>query len=575
MPVYYDAAEVYFDKYTYSRTTNLSAIQFSNNFTLIFDMYSDDWNKPFSYQLIGNYSNDGFGIFNINYLTPTLFVNAVSSLRITNLNFNILNTVELPASATAVIRKEGFNDYYVLYAHGTFKKYNNLNVEIYSVYNSLLSELFDYDYDDTYAYFLVNTNPGRSILRINLDTGNIQDVIADAEVEKKVYGTILSRVTTINVYNDALYLTGQTRSKRTGSTIFFKDNNQIYRWKNITNALFDVLPVFESISQLNNYNIDLEGNIWILHGNNCISKFDSNLVFVTSASTVNYANSCVSIDFAYELENNAIVKTAIVQSLSTEGSGHTQFLKLNDNAEIYKNYKLYNVPYVGIPLTQTDYLREYILDTYPPASINFKFKLINSLNSLDYASTNLIYNLSSLDPGYHNFCYRVDTYQGTVYLIIDNQIVASDTFTPRKYEFSDLIDRPFFIGTAPYTYSIPIFEYLKDNNFNTNGISIKNFYLYSEPLNYFDIAFHTKANATTIQDIVFDAACGRRNYLEEIERYFKFSIPGHKSTLMNIVLKNSGIFNDELKTEIEKRIYKILEKSVPVYIKINEIKWSN
>ena len=70
-------------------------------------------------------------------------------------------------------------------------------------------------------------------------------------------------------------------------------------------------------------------------------------------------------------------------------------------------------------------------------------------------------------------------------------------------------------------------------------------------------------------------ACGRRNYLEEIERYFKFQIPGNKSTLMNIVLKNSGITNKDLRFEIEKRIYTLLAKTVPAYIKVNNIKWSN
>jgi len=575
MSVYYDTEEVYFDKYTYSKTTNLSSIQYSNNFTLVFDMYADDWNKPFSYQLIGNYSNDGFGIFNINYLTPTLFINSASALVITNLNFDILNTVELPASAIAVIRKEGFNDYFILYDTGIFIKYTNLNVEVYSVYNSLLTELLDYDYDEKYAYFLVNTNPGRSILRIELDTGSIQDVIADTDVEKKVYGTILSRATTINLYDDKLYLTGKNNSKRVKSTIYFVDGNSIYKWKNITSPFFDVSEVFQSQTILNNYNIDLDGNIWILHNNTNVSKFDSTLVFIASASTINFAKSCTSIDFTYELENNTIVKTALVQSISSSGSYHTQFLKMNDNLEIFKDYKIYYIPSVNIPLTQTSYLREYILDLYPKSSINFKLKLVNSLNNLDYAYVNLVYNLSTLDPGYHNFCFRVDTYTGTAYFLIDNQIVANDTFKPRKYEFSNLIDRPFFIGTAPYTNSLPLFEFLKDNNFNTTGITMKNFYLYSEPLNYFDIAFHAKANSGEIQDIVFDTACGRRNYLEEIERYFKFSIPGNKSTLMNIVLKNSSILNDELKLEIEKRIYSILAKTVPAYIKINEIKWSN
>ena len=187
----------------------------------------------------------------------------------------------------------------------------------------------------------------------------------------------------------------------------------------------------------------------------------------------------------------------------------------------------------------------------------------------------MVYNLSAVDPGWHNFVFRVDTYYGNAYFLIDNQIVGYQEFAPRKYGFSGIIDRPFFIGTSPYSNSIPLFEYIKDNDFNARNISIKNFYLYSDALNYFDIAFHAKANSANIQDLIFDMACGRRNYLEEIERYFKFQIPGNKSTLMNIVLKNSGITNKDLRFEIEKRIYTLLAKTVPAYIKVNNIKWSN
>jgi len=159
--------------------------------------------------------------------------------------------------------------------------------------------------------------------------------------------------------------------------------------------------------------------------------------------------------------------------------------------------------------------------------------------------------------------------------IIDGHVVQQQTFQPRKYQFSDLITRPFFIGTCPYTNSIPIFEYIKNNSFNTRHVKMKNFYLYSTPINYFDIAFHSKADRDNIQDIVFNVACGKRNYIEEIERYFKFTLPGHKSTVMNVVLRNSGIFNRDLQLEIEKRILLVLKNSVPAYVKINSIKWSN
>jgi hypothetical protein len=85
---------------------------------------------------------------------------------------------------------------------------------------------------------------------------------------------------------------------------------------------------------------------------------------------------------------------------------------------------------------------------------------------------------------------------------------------------------------------------------------------------------HTR-KGMEIHDIRFDVACGRRNYLEEIERYFKLNPPGSKSTLYNVTIRNSGITDPELKLQLEKRVLSLLRDSAPVYTKLSKIKWSN
>ena len=565
-----------FNKTSYAITNNLSAIQDSNNFTVIFDAYNSDWTRPFAYQLLGNYSNDGFGVYNVNYLTPTIFMFAGSALNITNLNFDTLHTVEMPASATAIIRREGFNDYFVLFTDGTFTKYNNNNVQVYAFNTPALASIVDYDHDEDNAYFLVNTHPGRLLYQVYLDTGRVEDVTATINYER--YLTSLSNATTLNVYDDTLYLTGGSKARRIGTDIYFKiGTNAVYKWENILNvANKNVTQVFASSTQINSFNIDMDGNIWLLYSNNQFAKFNSSHVFQISGYIPNLSGVGLDIDFTYELDNNnGLDSHAIVYAMSSVASKNVAFYKYNSYGTLVSTFNYYNLSAVTLPLINTDFLREYVRDLYPDANLNFKLKFVNAFNPFDVSYLNMVYNLSAVDPGWHNFVFRVDTYYGNAYFLIDNQIVGYQEFAPRKYGFSGIIERPFFVGTSPYSNSIPLFEYIKDNDFNTRNISIKNFYLYSDALNYFDIAFHAKANSANIQDLIFDMACGRRNYLEEIERYFKFQIPGNKSTLMNIVLKNSGITNKDLRFEIEKRIYTLLAKTVPAYIKVNNIKWSN
>jgi len=130
------------------------------------------------------------------------------------------------------------------------------------------------------------------------------------------------------------------------------------------------------------------------------------------------------------------------------------------------------------------------------------------------------------------------------------------------------------VGSACFNNSTPLFKYLQKISYLTENISIRNFYIYNTPLNDYDIIMHAR-QSRDIHDIHFDAACGRRNYLEEIERYFKANLPGSKSTQYNVVIRNTGITDTGLRAAIEARINTVLANSAPVYSKLNTIKWVN
>ena len=93
-------------------------------------------------------------------------------------------------------------------------------------------------------------------------------------------------------------------------------------------------------------------------------------------------------------------------------------------------------------------------------------------------------------------------------------------------------------------------------------------------MNDFDIKFLAR-QGMNIQDLVVNLPCGRRNYVEEIERYFKASVPGSKSTLYNLIITNSGITDPALQSALQTRILAELKNSAPAYSQINSIKWIN
>ena len=565
--------EYVFNNNAYSVTNNLSSIQDSNEFTIIFDAYNNNWLLPFAYQVLGNYCNDGFGLFNFNNLTPALFISSLSSIKTTNLNLKILDTLELPASANALITLEGFDFFFVITSDGYFRKYNNKNGLVYKVFNNRFKTIYGYDYDSKNCYVLGKDLFSNTafLYKIELDSGEVTQIFTGYSFYfLNVPSSNIGNSRTVNFYNDAFYFTAGSKTERIEDQIYAKINNSIYKWSLPSSTNYIV--AFSASNSLQTFNIDLSGNIWIAYDNYKLAKYDSSRSLVLSAVSPLTGATINNINFGYELSNSSIKQNVYVASISADNSAI--FSKYNNvgNLETYKIYP--NNGPVNLDFTQNRYLRTYIAESYPQSSLNLKLKLTNTYNPLDVQNVNLIYNLTALDPGYHNFAIRFDSYVGTLHFIIDGQIVNSSKFTPRKYSFSDLIYRPFFFGTSNYSNNITISEFLNNPSFNAQNLTVKNFYLYNQALNYFDIIFHTRLSES-IEDVVFDLACGRRNYLDEIERYFKFRVPGNKSALMNIILRNSGINNADLQKEMEKRIYALLAKTAPAYIKINNIEWSN
>lgn len=169
---------------------------------------------------------------------------------------------------------------------------------------------------------------------------------------------------------------------------------------------------------------------------------------------------------------------------------------------------------------------------------------------------------------------RVDTYAGQAHFFINGQIVGSEKFPQRKYQFNNFSRRPFLVGSTSYGNSSPLFKYLNNNEELVENLKIKHFNVYSAALMDADIMMLAKQDLV-IQDLHFNVPCGRRNYLEEIERYFKNRTPNSKSTFYNIIIQNSGITDSGLRTGLEARIVDKLKQLAPAYTKLNTIKWIN
>jgi hypothetical protein len=661
----------------YAITDSLSGIQNSNQFTLCFDMYNKDWSVPFANQIIGNLLDDGFGVFNENVITPTIFVNSVTGLDVLNTDFTKIDTVTYPATALAFLRPSFVKKYSVVFSDGYLRQYtcdNRLSKQTYSPY---LSSVVDVANTDTMAYMISLSSTSIALLSANLITNNV-GLINTASINLSSYvagvGQVspLSSSRSVMYYNNNFYFTPSTTAKRISNVIYYiTDNGKSLNSWDISGTLAYPITISQpttafrispsSSATVQDFNIDFDGNIWILSNSNKYYKFTQNNVLllsgaltsstpitttvtitgngkttafpITAATILAPQDLTVTVNqqtlrplFDYSLSGNNVVTLInpllsgyfatiqYTQNLDTFANNNISFISEFYNGNYYNNvlfarvgrtYKtlsntvtalstspayqflvydttgnqlsstFYFTPSSNrLALTNTDYLREYVQGTYPPANLNIKAVTTNVYDNTDVSTNEIIFNLSALDPGYHHFTIRFDSYNGYMSLFVDAQLIQTLQFTPRKYHFSNLIYRPFLIGSSNFNNSKPLFEYLQKNLYLAESIKIKNFYLYDTPLNDYDIIMHARQSGS-MHDLHFDIPCGRRGYLEEIERYFKADLPGSKSTQYNVVLRNTGITDPTLQSLIEQRVLKTLINSAPIYTKLNKIKWVN
>jgi hypothetical protein len=643
--VYSEATEYnnfYFDGTKYGITSTLSAIHESNQFTLIFDAFSSDWSKPLANQIIGNYDRDGFGIFNEKIVTPTLFINSMSSIYVTNIDFKILNQVAVASNISALIRTQGLNDFFGIFKDNRFRRFNlsysEIRRSVSNISSNILGSILNYDYDENNCYAIIfNSSDDKRFIKLDLNTNEVIDITFFTSPERKMaLGLNESSANTINLYNNVLYLTPGIKSERCFNNIFYLEKNgkNLLKWSEINTTGLNTITAFRSNTGIQDFSLDFNNNVWILYNDNKFAKYTADREFLLSGTlgADNYTN--FKIEFTSDFNLGELNQHALIVQQSYKGdkknikfnkvsmSGKIETVEyfdkwsplgtvyicnsaLNGNVFNYppllnkfnsgfienqittqSDYTLlttlcsslipffYKIDNNGLNIANSNFLRSFVKEKYPESSINIRAQLTNIFNINDTVSTELAFNLSGLDAGYHNFAVRFDADTGYMFLFVDGQNQGTATFTPRKYKFSNLINRPFLIGSSNFSYSIPLFSYLKNKSFLANDLTIKNLYIYDKPLYDFDIIMHARKNMD-IKDIVFDVACGRRNYIEEIERYFKCDIPGSKSTAFNIIIRNSGITDPELRYALEQRIISTLRNSAPVYSKLNSIKWRN
>ena len=114
------------DKSGYLSITQLKTP--ANDFTLSFFAYSDNWSLPFGNQIIGNYLDSGFGIFNYKEVNPLNFYFNNNKLEVYNdenkVSLSIIQPPSLSGAVVGVMRREFFENFHVVLDNLNILEYN-------------------------------------------------------------------------------------------------------------------------------------------------------------------------------------------------------------------------------------------------------------------------------------------------------------------------------------------------------------------------------------------------------------------------------------------------------------------
>ena len=557
----------------------------NNGVTLAFQAYNTDWSNIKGSQLVGNYYDGGIGICKNNtLLTPFITVNsfnATNSLLTVNTSLAPIKYSPTGFSDKAVILKAEYDaEYYVVTSDKKIYVYDqdDLNTNTYTfnqsggLVNAYLTK------ESGLKQIIVTTRPtNTSILwkKYNID-GTVSTT-----------GTVAASSTSYNnvafdLYNNPVYYNSLSGNNTVDNSnnVFILSGNTLIKNANTPSTKSAVLSALsaEYIA------CDHDDNIWLLYSNRNLCKLDNNGnvlwdVYLTNSPIVSATKDYPRIvNFVAEIDLNSknIVHSGVVFDPKTQN-----IFKINSNdGSIAYTQSISGVNKGCIITGDTtgySYQRKYVYTVENSNDITVKMLSRNiTANNNSEEVINLNYDVSYLTPGWHHFA-AVFNSNNQLSLYIDGNVATSTNVGSLStiYRVYNSKNNPnLVIGTASFKKQT-LAQYTNETTdiYRYNG-KIADVRFYGQALQQSDIkALQKRFLLNSFTNLKWSTPTGERYYIEQIERFFLHRLPGAKSNMFNVKIKNSNITDLGLRSNIEKNIIAALNKTIPTHTKLKSIIW--
>jgi len=555
---------------TYGYVEKIDNIFDNDELSISFIMNVKDWEHIIGDQIFGNYYGGGIGVFNNNpILTPyfTLYDTNVGSIFTSNTDFRILNKNNfipyLQGRPTQIIKTRHDEEYYVLDSNQNILFYDIENVLQTSILLTTLVSginVSQFQIDGEYNFHLLDRSADMyykiSSTGILLSSASIaaDTFTIDYDNTPRFPSTIGASAATVNSQSDLYYIT---------SNYLYRDDIVIWTANSFENILCD----------------DYD-NIWLLYNSNSIAKLDKNnkLLFSTILPISSTDVGPRSLNFFKELTPTGLVESIMVfdsrtqyahkLSTSCDVLSSINTADFTGSAITLQVYHLFGVNDNGF-----DWQRKYVKPTMIVPGISVKTFLRQPY--INGATNRVVLQTSTL--GLHDTKTLTVTFNfanGTLKFYINGDLVASENFEGFNYKISaNKNTLSWVLGTNASKRDVLINDLYQPGYYTLDG-TLGDFHIYSKELSQSNVrALTDYSRDVAYKDLVWNMPIGSRNYVEEVERFFKHKMPGNKSQFFNIKLTGLNIVDTIVRTEIEESIRGVLRRINPVHATLYNIIW--
>ena len=563
-----------FDGTFYSKLSVYESINKSKSFTISFDLWIDS-SLQYGYQLLGNNTNAGFGLFQDQTSTPFIHVVSGNELYIYNSDYVLLNKVTFIRKIKNVFKRGALDEYIIACNGNLFYRVGSQGNKLRLECSSEIENYIGFHQEDDFIDFIDTTGTVHRLDVLTLESKTLS--AAEFDVYKKelcLYDNVIIR--------DGIdyKLPGSKTRWENDETVFYVVDKYVVKH----NFRQGPEAFLRSNTTINDINI-IDNTISIATGNK-LYQYETSGVFSLSAD-ITTAKTSVNTS---PLSSGSIITIDYVNHY-VSGKQHIYPILLCES----DNKELYMVKGVGNQLSATQLTSDNAFGivsrdnntpdvrltnyntlnrTLDAKSLDFKLTLQNYLDTQDYITKTISFDTNTLPTGYHNFTFRFDSIQGNMTLYMDGQLYKNLTLSPGKYQIQDIFKDELYVGSAGFQDGIDLATYLRQPEyFYTSNMQVRNLFAYDKAIST-TLVYALYLFEQKVDNIVLSLPAGQRVNKTQIEKYFKFD-RHNSSNSIDIVIRDLAITDESIRSQIRTSILSEASSILPVGTKINDIKFTN